>query len=173
MRPYAVRMAFLEPLGDDELSPDAASAAERFLASHPGQLSSLDRTLLGSASVYESYLAWFALRDELIPYLGERVVNLFSFSISDAYPAPYPAEFFRRELALAGDDTLDPQVTEAERLLIDWGRGLGAGAASVSPELAARVAETFQPKLRLLLTAFAGLMVAVCVFTTVAGTQND
>jgi hypothetical protein len=166
-------MAFLVPLGDDELSPDAAASAQRFLASHPGPLSNLDRTLLGSAAVFDSYVAWFALRDELIPYLGERVVTLFSFAISDGYPAPYSAEFFRRELTLAGDDPLDPHVTEAERLLIDWGRALGAGAASVDPTLAARVEETFQPKLRLLLTSFAGLMVAVCVFTTVAGTPND
>jgi hypothetical protein len=166
-------MAFLVPLGDDELSPDAAAAAERFLAAYPGPLSKLDRTLLGSAAVFDSYAAWFALRDELIPYLGERVVTLFCFAISDAYPAQYPSEFFRRELVLAGDDPLDPHVTEAERLLIDWGRALGSGAASVSSELAARIEQTFQPKLRLLLTAFAGLMVAVCVFTVVAGTPND
>ena len=166
-------MAFLVPLGDDELTPDATAVAQRFLASHPGPLSNLDRTLLGSASVFDSYLAWFALRDDLSPVLGERVVNLFCYAISDGFPAPYPTEFFRRELELNGDDPLDPHVTEAERLLIDWGRGLGAGAASVSSDLTARVEQTFQPKLRLLLTAFAGLMVAVCVFTVVAQTPND
>jgi len=70
-------------------------------------------------------------------------------------------------LELSGDDPVDPQVTEAERLLIDWGRAIGAGAASIPPELADAVERTFQPKLRLLLTAFAGLMVAVCVVTVV------
>jgi len=58
-------------------------------------------------------------------------------------------------------------VTEAERLLIDWGRALGAGAASVPSELSDAIERTFQPKLRLLLTAFAGLMIAVCVVTVV------
>ena len=166
-------MAFLAPLGDDELTPDAAAAAQQFLAAHPGPLSNLDRTLLGSASVFSAYAHWFSLRDQLVPYLGERAVTLFSFAISDGYPAPYPAGFFRRELELSGDDPLDPQVTEAERLLIDWGRGLGAGAASVAPELAARVEQTFQPKLRLLLTAFAGLMVAICVFTVVGQVELE
>lgn len=166
-------MAFLMPLGDDELTPDAAAASERFLTAHPGTLSNLDRTLLGSASVFDAYTAWFDLRDELVPFLGERAVTLFCFAISDAYPAPYPTAFFRRELELNGDDPLDPHVTEAERLLIDWGRGLGAGAASVPPELTDRVAQTFQPKLRLLLSSFAGLMVAVCTFTVVAGTALD
>ena len=166
-------MAFLVPLGDDELSADAAAAAQRMLAAHPGSLSKLDRTLLGSVPAFEAYTGWLDLRDELCPFLGERAVNLFCFAISDGCAAPYPTEFFRRELELNGDNPVDPQVTEAERLLIDWGRGLGAGAASVAPELTARLSETFQPKLRLLLTAFAGLMMAVCVFTVVAGTEPE
>ncbi|MEO6115005.1 MAG: hypothetical protein ABIP33_01365 [Pseudolysinimonas sp.] len=166
-------MAFLALSSDNELTPDAAEAAQRFLAAHPGPLSNLDRTLLGSASVFTAYTAWFALRDELIPFLGERAVNLFCFAISDGYPAPYPTTFFRRELELSGDDPLDPQVTEAERLLIDWGRGLGAGAASVPAELTQQIEKTFQPKLRLLLTAFAGLMVAVCVVTVVGQVPSE
>ena len=166
-------MAFLVPLSDDEMTPDAAAAAGRFLAEHRGPLSNLDRTLLSSPAVFASYTAWFGLRDELVPFLGERVVNFFCFAISDAYPAAYPSTFFRRELALTGDDPLDPQVTEAERLLIDWGRAIGSGAASTPPELTARVEQTFQPRLRFLLTAFAGLMVAVCVFTEVAQTPNE
>lgn len=166
-------MAFLALHGDDELTPDAAEAAEQFLASHPGPLSNLDRVLLGSASVFRSYAAWFELRDELIPFLGERAVTLFCFAISDGYAAPYPTTFFRRELELTGDDPVDPQVTEAERLLIDWGRALGAGAASVPAALADAVEQTFQPRLRLLLTAFAGLMVAVCVVTVVGRVPND
>jgi hypothetical protein len=160
-------MGFLALPGDDELTPEAKAAAEAFLAAHPGPLSNLDRTLLGSVEVFTSYTAWFTLRDELIPYLGERAVNLFCFAISDGYPARYPTEFFRRELELNGDDPVDPQVTEAERLLIDWGRALGAGAASVPSELGDAIEQTFQPKLRLLLTAFAGLMIAVCVVTVV------
>jgi hypothetical protein len=166
-------MAFLALNSDDELTPDAAAAAREFLASHPGPLSNLDRVLLGSASVFTSYAAWFALRDELIPFLGERAVNLFCFAISDGYPAPYPTTFFRRELELHGDDPVDPQVTEAERLLIDWGRALGAGAASVPTELAQAVEQTFQPKLRLLLASFAGLMVAVCVVTVVGQVPTE
>jgi hypothetical protein len=166
-------MAFLALPNDDELTPDAAAAAQAFLDEHPGPLSNLDRTLLGSAAAFTSYTAWFTLRDELIPFLGERAVSLFCFAISDGYPAPYPTTFFRRELELNGDDPLDPHVTEAEQLLIDWGRRLGAGAASVPAELADRLEQTFQPKLRLLLTAFAGIMVAVCVVTVVGAVSNE
>lgn len=166
-------MAFLALHSDDELTPDAAEAAQQFLAEHPGPLSNLDRVLLGSASVFASYRAWFTLRDELIPFLGERAVDLFCFAISDGYVAPYPTTYFRRALEANGDDPVDPHVTEAERLLIDWGRALGAGAASIPPALGDAVEQTFQPRLRLLLTAFAGLMVAVCVVTVVGRIPSD
>ncbi len=166
-------MAFLALPSDDDLTPDAVAAAQRFLAAHPGPLSNLDRTLLGAVPAFDAYTAWFTLRDELTPFLGERAVTLFCFAISDAYPAPYPTTVFRRELEQNGDDPVSPQVTEAERLLIDWGRALGAGAASVPAELAERLEQTFQPKLRLLLTAFAGLMVAVCVVTVVGAVPSE
>ncbi|CAN5141951.1 hypothetical protein BH11ACT3_BH11ACT3_18180 [soil metagenome] len=166
-------MGFLPFPADDEMSPDAATAREAFLAEHPGPLSNLDRTLLGSKVVWHSYIAWFELHDEIAPYVGERAVSLFSLAISEGYGAPYPVAFFRKALADAGDDPEAPQVTEAEQLLIDWGRALGAGPATVDPALAARVEETFQPQLRLALTAFAGFMVATALVTVVGQIPFD
>jgi hypothetical protein len=96
------------------------------------------------------------LRDEIVPFLGERAVTLFAFAVADGYPSLEVAAPLRREIEDSGDDPLDPQVTEAERLLIDWGRLLGAGRPAEEPDLDARVAETFQPRLRELLTAYAG-----------------
>jgi hypothetical protein len=159
-------MGFLPLPSDDEFSPEAARAAAAFQAEHPTPLSNLDRTLLGSARVFEAYLGWFAARDEVVPYLGERAVDLFSLAICRSYGAPYPVAFFAHRLAASGDDPDAPHVTEAEQLLLDWGAAIGSGSP-VAAELTSRVEETFQPKLRLALTAFAGLMVSVCVFTVV------
>lgn len=99
-------------------------------------------------------------REQLVPYLGERAVTLFAFSVADAYPSPAVADPLRRELEDEGDDPLDPQVTEAERLLIDWGRRLGAGIADEA--LLERVRETFQPRLVTLLTEYAAVLRADC-----------
>jgi hypothetical protein len=159
-------MGFLPFPSDDEFSPEAARAAAAFQAEHPGPLSNLDRTLLGSAPVFEAYLGWFRARDEVVPYLGERAVDLFSLAISRAYGAPYPVAFFRAQLTKNGDDPDAPHVTEAEALLLEWGAAIG-GRSPIPADLTSRIEETFQPKLRLALTAFAGQMVAVCVFTVV------
>lgn len=102
------------------------------------------------------------LREQLVPYLGERAVTMFAFSVADGYPSPEIAARYGRELEDAGDDPLDPQVTEAERLLLDWGRILGARRAGEEPELERRLAETFQPRLRDLLCAYADGIVVRC-----------
>jgi hypothetical protein len=159
-------MGFLPFPSDDEFTPEAAAAAAAFQAEHPGPISNLDRTLLGSARVFDAYLGWFAARDEVVPYLGERAVDLFALAISRAYGAPYPVAFYTAQLTASGDDPDAPHVTEAEALLLEWGAAIGSGSP-VPAELTGRIEETFQPKLRLVLTAFAGLMVAVCVFTVV------
>ena len=103
-----------------------------------------------------------ALREELAPFVGERAVTLFAFAVADAYPAPSVAAGYRHEIEDSGDDPLDPQVTEAERLLIDWGRVLGSGGRADAPELDARVAETFQPRLRELLDGYADAIRGRC-----------
>ena len=81
-------MGFLPFPSDDEFSPEAAAAAAAFQVEHPGPISNLDRTLLGSAPVFDAYLGWFAARDEVVPYLGERAVDLFSLAISRAAERP-------------------------------------------------------------------------------------
>jgi hypothetical protein len=43
----------------------------------------------------------------------------------------------------------------------------------VPSDLTDSIEQTFQPKLRLLLTAFAGLMIAVCVLTVVGAVPNE
>ena len=101
------------------------------------------------------------VREEIVPFLGERAVTMFAFAVADGVPSPTVAAPYRREIEEAGDDPLDPQVTEAEHLLIDWGRRLGA-EATADPELDHRVADTFQPRLRQLLQEYAALIVERC-----------
>ena len=163
-------MSFLPFPADDEFSPESAAALAEFQRAHPGPLSNLDRTLLGSAEVFEAYLGWFRVRDEVVPFLGERAVDLFSLALCRGYGAAYPIAFFEKVL---GADAADPAVTEAEALLLRWGAALGERPTAVPAELTAQVEQTFQPRLRLALVAYAGLMAAVCLFTTVGQVPPD
>ncbi|HWH27110.1 MAG TPA: hypothetical protein VNT53_10750 [Pseudolysinimonas sp.] len=160
-------MGFLPSLDDADLSPSARAAVDAYLVEHPGPLSSLERTLLVDPSVLAAYSGGDALRDQVVPYLGERAVNLFMYALSTACGAALPVAEIRSALAASGDNPDAPQVTETEQLLIDWARAIGAAPGGIAPELTARVDEVFQPRLRLLLTALAGFVVATAVFAQV------
>lgn len=71
------------------------------------------------------------LREELAPFIGERVVSLL-------------------EQTLAGELAETPDVTEAEALLLDWARSGGV----LDDESRARFERTFTPRLRELLSEF-------------------
>jgi hypothetical protein len=161
-------MGFLPVPSDDELSSDAVTAKNRFQDDHPGPLSDLDRALLNNVTVFEAYTRWFDVKDELEALVGERAVTLFSVALSRAVPAPYPTAFFEGVLRASGDDPVNPQVTEAESLLLAWGRAVGADPSRVPAELIARVEATFKPSTRAVLAGYAGLMFAVCIFSLIA-----
>lgn len=161
-------MGFLPVPSDDELSADAVAARNRFGDDHPGPLTALDRALLNNVTVFDAYVRWFDVKDELEALVGERAVTLFSLALARAVPAPYPTAFFEGVLRDGGDDPVDPQVTEAESLLLEWGRAVGADPSRVPVDLIARVETTFKTSTRAVLAGYAGLMFAVCIFSLIA-----
>lgn len=165
-------MGFLPVPTDDQFTPDQATAAVRFQDEHPGPLSDLDRALLGSVPVFDAYARWFEVREELARLVGDRAVTLLSLAISESARAPYCTALFRREVVDAGDDPDAPQVTEVERLIIDWGHAIGSDAAAIPPELVERVEAAFKPSTRVVLAGFAGLMLAVACFSLVAQLES-
>lgn len=166
-------MTFLPISTIDELGPGARSALDRELGVHDEPVSTTQLTLLGHVPSFTAYAAWAALRDELQPYIGERAVSLLSYSISEEADALIGTTYFRRLLVDAGEDLDNPQLTETEQLLMDWGRRIAAGPGQIPDDMYARLERAFNPKLRLMLVAFAGQLVALNLFTTVGRVPLD
>jgi hypothetical protein len=109
------------------------------------------------------FAEWDGLRDAISPFIGERALSLFAFSIFDEADGLEGAAYFRELLAESGTVVDDPQVTETERLLIDWGRFIARDAGSVPADVQDNFDRTFRPQLRELLTKFAALTVATAI----------
>ena len=113
------------------------------------------------------------LRDALVPFIGERAVTLFSYAISDEAGCLVLSTVFRTILIGNGEDPDHPSVTEAEQLLIDWGRLIARDPAGITPEFYSRLEATFNPQLRAALLAFAGSVVARSLFAIVGRVPVD
>ena len=103
---------------------------------------------------------WERLREEISPFIGERAVSLLAFAVFDEADGFEGAAYFREALSQDGTDVDAPQVTEAEALLIRWGRLVARDPEGVPADVEEAFERTFSPQLRTLLTEFAAITVA-------------
>jgi hypothetical protein len=166
-------MTFLPMTTYNELSTEGKAASDRQLELYGGAITTMKATLLSHVPSFTAYMQWYVLRDDLVPFIGERAVSLFSYAISDENDCLVCSVFFRRILIDNGEDPDNPQVTEAEQLLIDWGRLIARSPNAIPAAVYERLEATFNPQLRVLLVAFAGQMIATNLFNMVGKVPLD
>jgi len=103
---------------------------------------------------------WETLRQEIVPYVGERALSLLAFAVFDEADGFEGAAYFRESLRQSGTDVDSPEVTESEGLLIRWGRLFARDAEGIPGDVEVEFERAFNPQLRELLVQFAALTVA-------------
>ncbi len=103
---------------------------------------------------------WETLREEIVPYVGERALSLLAFAVFDEADGFEGAAYFRESLRESGTDVDSPEVTESEGLLIRWGRLFARDAEGIPADVEGEFERSFNPQLRELLVQFAALTVA-------------
>jgi hypothetical protein len=120
-----------------------------------------------ATSELSPFSEWYELRDELVPYIGERVFALFALAISDEMGSRIAVDHFRAVLVSSGNDVDNPQLTETEQLLIEWARAVARGSGTVEQQLRDRFERAFNPQLRRSLIEFAALMIATTIVAAI------
>lgn len=103
---------------------------------------------------------WETLREQIVPYVGERALSLLAFAVFDEADGFEGAAYFRESLRESGTDVDSPHVTESEELLIRWGRLFARDAEAIPADVRSEFERVFNPQLRALLVEFAALSVA-------------
>jgi alkylhydroperoxidase family enzyme len=165
-------MARIPPLSDGEMPEASRAALERHVAGQ-GRATNMKRTLAHSPVALRVLLEWYALRDEVLPFLGERLTNLFAHAISSQTDCLICSTFFRRILIDAGENPDSLSFDAREAAVVEFGRQLARDPNAVSDELFARLAAYFKPEQIVALTAFAGLMIATNVFNNAIRVDLD
>jgi len=145
---------------EDENASEAALMEIALQIEKNGRITNMKRTLLHSLPAYHAYMEWYTLRDQLEPVIGNRAIILYSHAISNQTDCLICSTFFRRYLIDAGEDPANLTLSETESLLVEYGQQLARNAHEVSDELFVRLRALFSEAEVVLLTAFAGLMIA-------------
>lgn len=156
-------MARVSPLPDAESSAESRAALDVIQAAH-GRVTNMKRTLARSPVALRALMTWYDLREEVVPFLGDRLTILFAHAISTGTDCLICSTFFRRILIDAGEEPDNLQLDARERAVVAYGRQLAVDPNGVSDELFAPLAREFSPEQIVVLTAFGGLMVATNLF---------
>ena len=165
-------MPRIRPVEYTEASPGVRTVHDEVVREH-GRITNMKRTLLHSLPAFHALMEWYALRDTVQPFLGERLTNLFSHAISTENDCLICSTYFRRILFEAGEDPDQFALDEREGLVVDFGRQLAKPFGRVPDGLFARLAAAFTDEQIVALTAFGALMVATNVFNNALDVDLD
>jgi alkylhydroperoxidase family enzyme len=165
-------MARIPPLTDAELPADSRAELERH-ASSGGRATNMKRTLAHSPPALHVLLDWYTLRDQVEPFLGERLTLLFAHAISTQSDCLICSTFFRRILVDAGEDPDNLALDGWETTVVEFGGKLAHDPNGVSDELFERLSARLAPDQIVALTAFGGLMIATNVFNNALRVDLD
>lgn len=165
-------MSFL-PMTEYETADEAVRREYDDQIAKHGRITNMKRTLLHNVPAFKAYMEWYTLYDLLTPVIGERALSLFSYSISNGNDCLICSAFFRKILIDSGDDPDDPQLSDTENLLINFGTAICTNPHEIPDGIYAALSEKFTAEQIVLLISFAGLMYATNLFNTVAKVPLD
>ncbi|MBI3737250.1 hypothetical protein HY256_12160, partial [Candidatus Sumerlaeota bacterium] len=96
-------MARIKALEREEVSPAMQAEYDGQVARH-GRMTNMKRTLAHSPPAFHALMEWYKLRDEIQPFLGERLTMIFAHAISAQTDCLICSTFFRRILVDWGED---------------------------------------------------------------------
>jgi alkylhydroperoxidase family enzyme len=152
-------MPLIQPVDPADTRAAIQEQVTRQITRH-GRITNMKLTLLHSLPAFHALMEWYPLRDAVAAFAGERAVNWFCHAISSENECLICSTFFRKILIDGGQNPDDPVLGDTERLLVDFARHCASGARKVDSSLNARLKAAFTDEEIVLLTAFAGLMIA-------------
>jgi len=125
-----------------------------------GHITNMKRTLLHSLPAFHALMEWYPLRDSVLEFIGDKGVNVFCHAISSQNSCLICSTFFRKILIDAGEDPDNLVLSEKEKILVDFGQRCVTDASKIDGELFFKLHNFFNNEQIVVLTAFAGLMIA-------------
>jgi len=165
-------MPRIRPVDPEDASPEQRAAHDATVRDL-GRMTNMKSTLLHSMAAFHALMEWYTLRDVIQPFLGDRLVTLFSHATSTETDCLICSTFFRRILIDSGENPDELTLGAREQLVVDFGRCLSKPFGRVPDELYARLAAEFSDEQMVALTAFGAMMVATNVLNNALDIDLD
>jgi len=149
----------------------AALEKQRKLSDEP--TSNMQATLAHSLPALEVYMQWNSLYAEVERILGKRKAIIFALAISKGSSCTYCETVFRKRFTELGEDADRLHLSEDEKDIYSFGEAVAKHHGNIANHLFNSLSRIYFTEELVVLTAFAGQMIAANIFNNVAETKID
>ncbi|MBX2897350.1 MAG: hypothetical protein KF763_18035 [Cyclobacteriaceae bacterium] len=166
-------MPRIPPLPPESTTAEVKIAYNHHKAIYNGRITNMKSTLGHSYNAFQAYMQWYPLYEDVKAILGNRLSSLFAWSISEAADCPLCSTFFRKIIIDAGENPEALALSEEEQHLLTFGAAIAQHKGFVPDEIFEPIRKKYSDKQIVVLTAFAGIMIATNIFNNVIHTEID
>ncbi len=166
-------MPRIAPLPPEMTSPDVADAYAHHIKDYAARITNMKGTLGHSLVAFMAYMEWYPLYKEVKKILGERLSPLFAWSISEAAQCPLCSTYFRKTMIESGENPDALVLSRAEQEVVDFGAAISKHQGLIIEEIYNPIKSRYSEKDIVILSAFAGIMVATNIFNNIVQTEID
>ena len=166
-------MARIHPLPHEETEPGVKISYQHHKNQFNARITNMKATLGHSLTAFNAYMEWYPLYEEVKNILGSRLSSLFAWSISEASDCPLCSTYFRKVIIESGESPETLELTGEEQHVLDFGAAITLKQGKIPDEIYQPIRERFSDKQIVILTAFAGIMIATNIFNNVIETEID
>jgi alkylhydroperoxidase family enzyme len=161
------------PPVDYESAPPSIRAAYDAAERRFGRVTNMKATLLHSIPAFDALMTWYDLREFVLPFLGDRLADLFSHAISAGTDCLICSTYFRKALIDAGEDPDQLSLNEREQAVVEFGACLAKPSSRVPDNVFDGLKAFFNEEEIVALTAFGAMMVATNIVNNALEVELD
>jgi len=132
-------------------------------------LNNLTRILAHSRLSLDVYMQWQPLYREVSSIIGFRAAYLYAFVISETVESTFYCDLFRGIILDNGDDPDNLELSEIDQDLLSFCTEIAENNGHIAEITYDRLRGQYTDKELVTLVAFAGQMIAACIFNNVLG----
>lgn len=166
-------MSRLYPLPLEALLPETAAVFEMHVQNHHSRITNMKATMGRSLEVFDIYMRWYDLYEQVKKIAGARSAYLFAHSISLGSNCPLCTTYFRKIIIDNGENPAQLILTGDEQILVDFGAEIASKNGKVSEAIYNKIKARYTEKDLVILAGFAGQMIATNVFSNIFEVEID
>lgn len=166
-------MPRISPLAEESTPAETRIAYNQHKAIYNARITNMKATLGHSFNAFNSYMQWYPLYEDVKTIIGQRLSPIYAGSISEAAECPLCSTYFRKAIIESGEDPNNLVLTDDDQHLLNFGAAIARNKGFVPDEIFGPIRARFSDREIVILTAFAGIMIATNIFNNVIETQID